>query len=81
MLHSIDDGLKHDNVGTFPSRPCATLISTTFFFITFMTTESRPGFAGSLLQIMAPELPLILFLIFGGCCSNVFALEVIVKYE
>ncbi|KAL1935865.1 hypothetical protein VTP01DRAFT_5005 [Rhizomucor pusillus] len=44
-----------------------------------MTTESRPGFAGSLLQIMAPELPLILFLIFGGCCSNVFALEVIVK--
>lgn len=46
-----------------------------------MTTESRPGFAGSLLQIMAPELPLILFLIFGGCCSNVFALEVIVKYE
>ncbi|KAI9253403.1 UAA transporter [Phascolomyces articulosus] len=42
-----------------------------------MTTS--PGFMGSLARIIAPEFPLILSLIFGGCCSNVFALEVIVK--
>ncbi|KAI8329706.1 UAA transporter [Chlamydoabsidia padenii] len=37
-----------------------------------MTTTS------TIAQIIAPELLVILSLIFGGCCSNVFALEVLV---
>ncbi|KAG2226254.1 hypothetical protein INT45_005926 [Circinella minor] len=41
--------------------------------------SNNPSFMGSLARIVAPEFPLILSLIFGGCCSNVFALEVIVK--
>ncbi|KAI8100021.1 UAA transporter [Halteromyces radiatus] len=41
-----------------------------------MTSSST--FIGVLAQIIAPELPIILSLIFGGCCSNVFALEVLV---
>lgn len=34
--------------------------------------------AEMLLQEALTEMPLILSLIFGGCCSNVFALEVLV---
>ncbi|KAI8064782.1 UAA transporter [Gongronella butleri] len=33
----------------------------------------------SVAQVLAPELLLILSLIFGGCCSNVFALEVLIQ--
>lgn len=39
----------------------------------------NPTFAGALAQLAASDLPMILSLIFGGCCSNVFALEVLVK--
>ncbi|KAI8371213.1 UAA transporter [Choanephora cucurbitarum] len=35
-------------------------------------------FTGALAQIIASDFPMILGLIFGGCCSNVFALEVLV---
>ncbi|KAI8148338.1 UAA transporter [Fennellomyces sp. T-0311] len=34
------------------------------------TADTSPSFIGSLAHIVAPEFPLILSLIFGGCCSN-----------
>ncbi|GAA5803544.1 hypothetical protein HPULCUR_009026 [Helicostylum pulchrum] len=39
----------------------------------------NPTFTGALAQLVASDLPMILSLIFGGCCSNVFALEVLVN--
>jgi UDP-xylose/UDP-N-acetylglucosamine transporter B4 len=41
--------------------------------------SAPPSFVKSLLQIFANEYIIILSLIFGGCCSNVFALEILVK--
>ncbi|KAI9495005.1 UAA transporter [Zychaea mexicana] len=35
-----------------------------------MTSDSSPNFVGSLARIVAPEFPLILSLIFGGCCRQ-----------
>ncbi|KAI8365102.1 UAA transporter [Blakeslea trispora] len=35
-------------------------------------------FTGALAQMIASDFPIILSLIFGGCCSNVFSLEVLV---
>ncbi|EPB83648.1 hypothetical protein HMPREF1544_09629 [Mucor circinelloides 1006PhL] len=40
--------------------------------------NSSDSFAGALLQVIASDMPMILALIFGGCCSNVFALEILV---
>ncbi|KAM3588331.1 golgi uridine diphosphate-N-acetylglucosamine transporter [Umbelopsis sp. WA50703] len=42
-------------------------------------TDTRHSFVKSLLQLFANEYILILSLIFGGCCSNVFALEILVN--
>ncbi|CAO3662148.1 unnamed protein product [Umbelopsis ramanniana] len=42
------------------------------------TKSLQPSFTKSLLQVFANEYILILSLIFGGCCSNVFALEILV---
>ncbi|CAO3630357.1 unnamed protein product [Cunninghamella blakesleeana] len=41
-------------------------------------TTSATTVASAIAQIIAPEIPIILSLIFGGCCSNVFSLEVLV---
>ncbi|CAO3632256.1 unnamed protein product [Cunninghamella echinulata] len=43
-----------------------------------MTTSTTTTIATTIAQIIAPEIPIILSLIFGGCCSNVFSLEVLV---
>ncbi|KAI7902551.1 UAA transporter, partial [Cokeromyces recurvatus] len=40
--------------------------------------NANNDFISALTQMIASEFPLILSLIFGGCCSNVFALEVLV---
>lgn len=40
--------------------------------------NSSDSFAGALIQMIASDMPMILGLIFGGCCSNVFALEILV---
>ncbi|KAI9477788.1 MAG: UAA transporter [Benjaminiella poitrasii] len=40
--------------------------------------DASGTFVGALAQMLASEFPMILALIFGGCCSNVFALEVLV---
>ncbi|CAO3652140.1 unnamed protein product [Mucor hiemalis] len=41
--------------------------------------NSSDGLSGAIIQMIASELPFILSLIFGGCCSNVFSLEVLVN--
>ncbi|KAH8550443.1 UAA transporter [Umbelopsis sp. PMI_123] len=43
------------------------------------TKPTHYSFTKSLFQIFANEYILILSLIFGGCCSNVFALEILVS--
>lgn len=40
--------------------------------------NSSDSFVGALFQMIASDMPMILALIFGGCCSNVFALEILV---
>ncbi|KAG2202016.1 hypothetical protein INT46_008416 [Mucor plumbeus] len=40
--------------------------------------DSSTSFTEALIHIIASDMPMILALIFGGCCSNVFALEVLV---
>lgn len=56
---------------------------TLFFYVTppkntTALMNSSDSFAGALLQMIASDMPMILALIFGGCCSNVFALEILV---
>ncbi|KAG1457283.1 hypothetical protein G6F46_006818 [Rhizopus delemar] len=40
--------------------------------------DNSSGFTEALVQMLASDMPMILSLIFGGCCSNAFALEVLV---